>query len=267
MITIVIPIYNREKYLLRTLESIAQSTFRPINLIMVDNGSTDGSMEIAQRFQREHMSDDFSIYFTEESQRGANFARNKGLSRVRSKYVYFFDNDDMFDKDFLWTFEHLLTNTITQQKVPDMVCLLTNMHICSQNKTVVRDYHFRNTDPVCNQIIAGTLCTPAMIFRTEWLRNIGGWNERLQVWQDWELGVRALLNRPRLMWYRERAFHTTFVHKNSITGRTNKAQRQASIDAVRQQLTNSRQRWALRIRELNNKIHIPLIWKLAKFFK
>lgn len=77
MITVVIPIYNRAKVLGRTLESIAASTYRPISLILVDNGSTDGSMDVAQDFQRKYMSDDFNIYFTEEKQKGASFAEQR----------------------------------------------------------------------------------------------------------------------------------------------------------------------------------------------
>ena len=48
MITIVIPIHNREKYIKRTLDSIAASDFRPVKLILVNNGSTDRSMDICQ---------------------------------------------------------------------------------------------------------------------------------------------------------------------------------------------------------------------------
>ena len=216
MITIVIPIHNREKYIKRTLDSIAASDFRPVKLILVNNGSTDRSMDICQEFQLEHMDSDFSIYITEEHTPGANHARNKGLLRCQSKYVYFFDDDDEFSPDFLSTFNSVLNNLLNQHKVPDMICLNTNMDV--QGKMVIRDYHIPGSDAVCNQILAGVLSTPSVIYRTDFLREIGGWNSKISAWQDWELGIRALLHNPRLYWYRARAFHTIYVHQASITG-------------------------------------------------
>lgn len=267
MITIVIPIYNRASLLKRTLNSIATSTYRPISLILVDNGSTDESMEIAREFQMSHISNDFDIYLTDEPEKGANSARNKGLSRVKSRYVYFFDNDDLFDADFLMTFEKLLAELIGSQQVPDMVCLTTNMQKHLGEYSEVRDYHFRGTDAVCNQILAGPLNTQSVIWRTDFLRDIGGWDATLDVWQDWELGVRALLHEPKLIWYKERAFHTIFVHPGSITADTSKNDRKYTMDIVASQLTDPRHLKALRLRRLNLRFHIPGLWKMAKYFR
>lgn len=266
MITIVIPILNRKEVLERTLESIANSDYRPVNLIMVDNGSTDGSMEIAQTFQRKYLSNDFDIYITEEEKHGASYARNKGLSRVKTKYVYFFDDDDLFSADFLSTFEKLLSEFAKETNMPDMVCLTTYMQV-GNNKPFIRDYHFKGTNPVCNQIIAGALSTQSVIYRTDFLRSIGGWDENLFVWQDWALGVKALLHKPLVYWFTEKSFHTIFVHKNSITLNTNKVHRQHTIDFVRNQLTESKHLSALKIRQLDLKCHIPKLWMLAKLFK
>lgn len=269
MITIVIPIYNRAAVLKKTLDSIAESSYRPINLILVDNGSTDGSMEVAQTFQRENLSNDFSIYFTEEERKGASYARNKGLSRVKTKYVYFFDDDDLFDKDFLKVFEDKLVNVINNLSTPDIVCLTTNMQV-ENKRPFVRDYHFRGTDPVCNQIIAGPLNTASMIFRTDFLRNIGGWNENVTTWDDWELGVRALLHGPKIMWVKDRAYHQTFVHSDSQTGPSIRSRREAimkAINEVEKQLTEKRHKKALRIRKFDVRFHIPRLWKVAKYFK
>lgn len=267
MITIVIPIYNRAGLLPRTLRSIAASTYRPISLILVDNGSTDESMDVARKFQMENMSNDFDIYLTDEPEKGANNARNKGLSRVKSKYVYFFDNDDIFDPDFLKTFETLLPELISSQQVPDMICLTTNMQTHLGEESFVRDYHFRGTDAVCNQIIAGPLNTQGVIWRTDFLRDIGGWDETLEVWQDWELGVRALLRQPRLMWYYTKAFHTIFVHKGSITTDTTKKERLYTVSIVESQLSDPKHIKALKLRKLNLRFHIPGLWRLAKYFK
>lgn len=267
MITVVIPIYNRANLLKRTLNSIAASTYRPIQLILVDNGSTDESMEVARDFQMSHISNDFDIYLTDEPEKGANNARNKGLDRVKTRYVYFFDNDDIFDADFLMIFEKLLPELISNQQVPDMICITTNMQAHLGEQPKVRDYHFRGTDAVCNQILAGPLSTQSVIWRTEFLRGIGGWDTTLDVWQDWELGIRALLHEPKLMWYKNKAFHTIFVHPDSITTDSSRRDRLFTMDIVASQLNIAKHIKALKLRRLNLMFHIPGLWRIAKYFR
>jgi hypothetical protein len=56
-----------------------------------------------------------------------------------------------------------------------------------------------------------------MLFRTDFLRRVGGWNEELNIWQDWELGIRALMHHPRIQWTHQ-PYHEICIHPNSITG-------------------------------------------------
>ena len=68
------------------------------------------------------------------------------------------------------------------------------------------------------QILAGVLNTPSMVFRTSFLKDIGAWNTACRIWDDWELGMRAILHQPKILWYTERAFHHIRIHADSITG-------------------------------------------------
>lgn len=208
MITIVVPYYNREKYLLRTLTSIAASTFRPISLILVDNGSTDGSRSVCESFSQAHETTDFSITLTEESKRGAAVARNKGLSLVTTDYVYFFDSDDEFSLDFLQIASSLACPPV------DLLLFTTCMEV--NGKTTVRQ--FLESNDVRAQILISHLNTQSMVFRTEALRKVQGWNEDAMIWNDWELGVRMLSQSVNIRWYTDRPFHTIHVHPDSLTG-------------------------------------------------
>jgi len=208
MITIVVPYYNREKYLPRTLESIAASTFRPIFLILVDNGSTDGSRGVCEQFKQMHESEDFSIILTEESKRGAAAARNKGLALVATDYVYFFDSDDEFSPNFLQIANPLACSPV------DLLLFTTCMEV--HGKTTVRK--FIETNDISAQILISHLNTQSMVFNTDSLRRAYGWNEDARVWNDWELGVRMLSNCSNIRWYTSRPFHIIHVHPDSITG-------------------------------------------------
>lgn len=208
MITVVTPYYNRADRLPQMLESVAKSTFRPIHLILVDNGSTDDSAAICRRFKEEHEAPDFSIILAEEPTHGAPAARNKGLSLVTTNYVYFFDSDDDFDPDFL-----RIANTLAHDPV-DLLCLTTNMELGGH----IDVRKFRKDDAVVAQVLAAHLNTQSMVMRTDFARIFGQWNNNLPIWNDWEMGVRLLVSTKHVRWFTQRAFHTIHVHPDSITG-------------------------------------------------
>ena len=93
-ITIVMPVRDRASVVGRTLESIERQTFRPLSVVIVDNGSTDITPEIVEKWRRRVDGDDFKVTVVTEPRPGASAARNRGLREVESEYVMFFDSDD-----------------------------------------------------------------------------------------------------------------------------------------------------------------------------
>ena len=92
LITLVIPVFNRERLLVRTLDSIAAQDTRRIRLVIVDNASTDGSRRVAEQWCRTH--DEIDAMVTDCAMPGAAAARNAGLRLADTPYVMFFDSDD-----------------------------------------------------------------------------------------------------------------------------------------------------------------------------
>lgn len=211
-ITVVIPIYNRISFLPNTLQSILTAShqcpsFMPV-IILVDNGSTDGSHEYIRQFKEEHPDD--NIVVAQEYRQGASFARNKGLELCETEYIYFFDSDDEFSSSFFQETEMLCKDGNKY----DVIMLTTIQSI--GDKTRIRP--FKQTNNPAMQILSGMLNTLSMIFRTDFLKNIGGWNTNLLTWDDWELGIRTLLAYPKYTWYTHTPFHRIFIHPDSITG-------------------------------------------------
>ncbi len=207
MISLVIPYHNREHLLPRTLRSVAEVAVLPAEIVLVDNGSTDGSAAVCKAFSRQHP--ELRVKMVDEPLPGAAAARNRGLREVGTEWVFFFDSDDELDPDFFHDVLPLLPDA-------DMVVVPTRMVI--EGREVVRKYK-PTADPAA-QVFFSHLNTQGMVFRTSFLRQIGGWNESAMVWNDWELGVRALLNHPRVKWHTSRAYHNIYVHADSITGRS-----------------------------------------------
>ena len=96
-ISVVVPVYNAEKYLAQCLESLENQTFRKIEVICVDDGSTDSSGEIIDSF----VSRDKRFRKVIQENAGAGAARNRGLAMARGEYIIFLDADDYFAPEML----------------------------------------------------------------------------------------------------------------------------------------------------------------------
>lgn len=96
-VSVIIPVYNTEKYLEQAVESIRLQTLRDIEIIIVNDGSTDGSMTILEELAAQ---DERIKLFSQENQ-GLSVTRNVGLSHSTGEYVYFMDSDDLLVSDTL----------------------------------------------------------------------------------------------------------------------------------------------------------------------
>ena len=91
-VSVIIPVYNGEKYLEDTLKSISAQTLSEIEILCVDDGSTDHSWEILQQFAAQ----DSRIVLLKQKNAGAGAARNYGLKTAKGKYIAFIDSDDLY---------------------------------------------------------------------------------------------------------------------------------------------------------------------------
>lgn len=107
-ISVIIPVYNVEKYLDKCLDSICNQSFRDIEIICVNDGSTDSSQNILLEYQNI----DGRIRIINQENQGLGASRNNGLKEAKGKYVYFIDSDDYLDAS---TLERLHKNIISNK--------------------------------------------------------------------------------------------------------------------------------------------------------
>lgn len=97
-ISIIMPLYNAQKYLKEALESVLSQTFTDYELICINDGSNDNTEKIVQKYQEK----DARIRILKNSVRsGAAYSRNKGIVEARGKYIIFLDGDDIFEEEML----------------------------------------------------------------------------------------------------------------------------------------------------------------------
>lgn len=113
-ISIIIPVYNSIMYLKKCLDSIVQQSYRNFQIVIVDDGSTDGSEKVCDKYAET----DNRFKVIHQKNAGSVNARKKGLVEAKGDYIYYMDSDDWIDTNFIETF----VDIIIQHKV-DMIAI------------------------------------------------------------------------------------------------------------------------------------------------
>lgn len=189
--SIVIPVYNRDGLIERCLESVKNQTYRPLHLVVVDNNSTDHTFQIAAAWCRENVSDTLRITLLHEPLPGACNARNRGLQAVTGRFLMFFDSDDVMHPELA----SRAMATFRAWPDTDLVCWKSRDH---RHDGSVRTIKWARSNFMVRHLIHAVMYTDAYAVRRSFFGDSGNWDAALDVWNDWELGIRLLLREPRI---------------------------------------------------------------------
>ncbi|MCM1021889.1 MAG: glycosyltransferase family 2 protein [Muribaculum sp.] len=210
IITVVVPVFNRASLVTETLDSIASQKIKP-SLIIVDNNSSDNTLQVIKQWAADNRSEIFPISVLRESQAGAAAARNKGLDNVTTPWTLFFDSDDLMHPSHI----SQIIETIKESPSANLIGWDTTMQLLSGKKIRKR---FPDNNHIWYNIFNGIMSTQQYTAKTRLFHDCGGWNSSLRGWDDYELGMRLLLSRPSIV-----ALHhepTVYIRcqETSITG-------------------------------------------------
>ena len=210
-LTVVIPVYNRAKIVARTLKSLECQTTHDFSVILIDNNSTDNTLRVLEQWRDKVAPSLFPVTVITEKTPGATAARNAGLKLVETPYTMFFDSDD----EMLPT--HISDFIAAIKSNPDVELFGRPAVSLKANgqKQLIR---FTTSSMMYNHIFHSILSTQRYIAKTELFRRVGGWNESLPAWNDYELGIRILLARPKAAQVSGKPTVIQYMHDESITG-------------------------------------------------
>ncbi len=209
-ISVVIPVHNRNHLIIRCLDSVKKQFWRPLNVIVVDNASTDSTKSTTEDWARMNSAADFSVTVCEEPQPGAARARNRGLQLTDTEYVLFFDSDDTMHPE-------LVSEVMTSlHKDPQADIAHWRSQLIHDDSRISKR-KFTDSDYWRYHIYHALLSTQCFAVRTDFFKKAGGWNVALPAWNDWELGIRLLLNNPVLLPI-NKTLANIYPQKESITG-------------------------------------------------
>jgi len=178
-ISVIIPAYNQSHYLGEAIQSVIDQTYPDFELIVVDDGSTDKTAQVACSFL------DPRVHYIHQENRGLSAARNTGILRSTGEYLTFLDSDDLFVADKLET----LLNAM--QRDPSLGLVAGQTILIDENALPLgkifdtplpeNPVHFLLWNPI-------SICS--MMMHRDWQQKVGLFDENLRAYEDWDMYLR-----------------------------------------------------------------------------
>lgn len=210
--SVVIPLYNKEKFVLATLDSIAAQTFTDYEIIVVDDASTDGSLSAAGKFPGK-----INIV-SHDKNKGLSAARNTGIRNASSDLIAFVDADDVWKPDFLYNMHELIHKfpeagiyaSGYEEKYPGMTLNVhKNIEFGEGEMQLVDDFFKANLhQPI--------FWYGSAVVRREVFDSVGNFDETVTYGEDTDFNIRAGL-KYQLAYYNGIGASYTMASENQIT--------------------------------------------------
>ncbi len=213
MISVIVPVYNAGKYLVKCLDSIVEQSYTDLEILLVDDGSSDNSGKICDLYAHK----DGRVKVFHQENRGLSAARNRGLSRANGDYITFVDSDDYIELD---TYEEVYKSIVSYD--PDIVFFreksvnLKGETIYINGDTPTGKVHIGNRkdalDLVIPRLING-VCDK--VFRKELLCGLS-FQEGFMYGEDYWFNLHALRNVERMV-YIDQIKYSYVSNNDSVT--------------------------------------------------
>ncbi len=198
LVSIVIPVYNKAAFIRETLDAVLVQTYQEIEIVLVDDGSTDGSFDILKEYYRRNPD---KIVLIDQENQGVSAATNKGIQAAKGVYIQFLDADDLMSPDKIEKQVDLFRNKSSLAIAScEWVTFLDNPENYQQWRlNSYKDY----SDPLemildffnhSEMMAISSYLTPKMV-----IDKAGPWHEELTINQDGEFFIRVLLQTEKVL--------------------------------------------------------------------
>ncbi|MDY6863102.1 MAG: glycosyltransferase [Thermodesulfobacteriota bacterium] len=187
MISVIIPTFNRHRFLKDAIDSVLNQTYKDFELLVVDDGSTDGTEKIVKSF-------DFPIKYVYQEHKGVSAARNQGITFASGEYIAFLDSDDLWVKEKL----EKQINTLKKQK-KYLVCYTDEIWIYNGKRIYPKAKHKKYSGWIFEKTLPLCIISPSsVIAHKDLFSNIGGFDEGFPACEDYDMWLRISIKYPIL---------------------------------------------------------------------
>ena len=195
LVSVVIPAYNCAQFAADALDSVFAQSHRPIEVIVVDDGSTDATAQVVGAYR--------DVRYIGQTNRGPSAARNAGIGAAQGEYIAFLDADDV------WMPKKLSQQIALLESCPQAGLAFANMRLSSEGNdpelSMFEKYNFTArffgheslvVDAPSKLVRANFIPTSTVIARKRILIDAGGFDEKFRKAEDWDLWLRIALRSP-----------------------------------------------------------------------
>jgi glycosyltransferase involved in cell wall biosynthesis len=188
-ISVIIPAYNQGHYLGEAIQSVLDQTYPDFEVIVVDDGSTDKTAQVACSFS------DPRVRYIHQENRGLPAARNTGILRSSGEYLTFLDSDDLFVADKLET----LLNAM--QRDPELGFVAGQAVLIDENALPLgKVFDTPLPENPAHLLLWNPLHVCSVLLRRDWQQKVGLFDESLQAYEDWDMWLRLARAGCRMGW-------------------------------------------------------------------
>lgn len=200
LVSVIVPTYRRAHLIVSTLDSIFSQTYRPIEVIVIDDGSSDGTADVVKNWAGDKSMEDtaFSLRYLRQGNSGPSAARNLGLRKCSGEFIQFLDADDIIHKDKL----AMQVSTIKQKNVDFCICNYQPFTDTLSELGPVVDFYSRSHS-ISDFPAQYPMDTPAPLYRREVVVANGPWDECLRAAEDFEYNFRLVARGAKGVWIDE----------------------------------------------------------------
>lgn len=211
MFSVIIPLYNKAPYVAKAIESVLGQTYRDFEVIVIDDGSTDQSLEVAKTFENK------SITIVSQPNSGVSTARNNGVKIAKYPYICFLDADDWWHPTFLEEMKRLITD------FPDAGIYGSGYYIVKNGQERIAPIGVpqgfeRGIIDYC-EVYAKTLCMPLTSISVVIPKHIfdeeKGFKSQLKLGEDFDLWIRIVLKHKAILVNKPLAYYNQDVDVNN----------------------------------------------------
>lgn len=183
LISIIIPFYNSEKTIVSTLQSVVEQTYKNIEILLINDGSTDESLTMVKSFISNH--ENFKISLFEQKNKGVSAARNSGIVNSKGDFIAFLDSDDF------WKPQKLERQLEIFSKYSQVDLLATNRN--GEKFDHFLFLKFERVTRISGKILLykNFLLTPTVLLKREIINSVGLFNENFKFSEDYEFFLRC----------------------------------------------------------------------------
>lgn len=221
LVSVIIPMYNSSEFVKTTIDSVLNQTYENLEVIVIDDGSIDDSLEIVKSFNCKKIK-----IFTQPN-KGASSARNLGLKESKGDYIQFLDADDFLSHDKIENQIEALSENQNKISLCKTIYFFNGEEL--SDKTPIDQWYYDSFDNPTNFLIklyGGYTVGGGMIQTNSWLtpRNIidkiGYWNESLSVDDDGEFFCRVILASSGIIYANGLNYYRKYKNKKALSSKS-----------------------------------------------